>query len=38
MTEVSVVIPALNKEETIAICINRVKKVSEDLFSNKYVG
>ena len=30
MTEVSVVIPTLNEEKTIAICINKVKKVFEE--------
>jgi len=30
MTEVSVVIPTLNEEKTIATCINKVKKVFED--------
>jgi len=30
MTDVSVVIPTLNEEETIAICINKVKKVFKE--------
>jgi len=30
MTEVSVVIPTLNEEKTIDICINKVKKVFEE--------